>query len=424
MMEGREGEYRVAASLAAAGAPPHIAATFDALQFRNPSSHRVTKLSAAEWQRLLSWCDTRQLTLTLPHSFGPFIPPELCEDIEQRRARYQMRFERLKCALFEIVAVFGAANLEFIMLKGLSHAPVLTPDAIFRAQGDIDLWLTGPSVYKAEEALQSLGYVSVGVSKSRHLSPLMRPGNWKWAGDLFDPAMPISVELHYELWSDKDEYIEAPGLEAFWQRRVVRDFDGHKVCVLRDEDLLGFAALHFLLHLLHGDLPLQRAWEIARFLDLHADDTRFWESWQTIHTPRLRRLETVVYDLVTLWFGCRWPAQLETEVMGFSKPVRSWLEDWFLSPLVSQWAPNKRELWLHLALIDAWPNKSRVFIRRLLPLIRPHLEVNAAAKVSPADTARAALQRLRFTSSRLFRHLRTLLPTIFDGLRLTLQRRL
>jgi hypothetical protein len=37
----------------------------------------------------------------------------------------------------------------------------------------------------------------------------------------------------------------------------------------------GFAALHLLLHLLHGDLPLQRAWEIARFLGTHACDEDF-----------------------------------------------------------------------------------------------------------------------------------------------------
>src|SRR5579884_402030 len=262
-------------------------AAFEALQFPHAGSELLENLSEIEQRRFFAWCDARQLSLMLPSTCNARLPDWLLEGVQRRSARYQQRFERLKAELFQIVQAFEAAKLEFVMLKGLSHAPAFTPDARLRAQGDIDFWLPGEAVYKARDILTELGYVAVLDSKSRHLAPMARPSNWRWRGDLFDPEMPISVELHYELWSDTAECIVVPGLEQFWERKVQREFDSHTIPVLRDEDLLGFAALHFLLHLLHGDLPLQRAWEIARFLDTHAQDDAFWQSWHAVHPPQL-----------------------------------------------------------------------------------------------------------------------------------------
>jgi hypothetical protein len=414
----------IAESLTAANAPRHVVAILEALRFQNPSIERLSELDALEWQDLLAWCDGRQLTLLLPCVCGSAMPPEIHEEIAQRSERYAVRFERLKGELFDIAALFDAANLDFVLLKGMSHSPELTSDARMRAQGDLDLWLLGPTVHKAAAILRGRGYVSLGVSNSRHLSPLARPSNWRWTGDLFDPDIPISVELHYELWSEGAEYVAAPGAEAFWAGRTRRNFDGHQISVLGREDLIGFAALHLLLHVLHGDLPLQRGWEIARFLDTHSDDAQLWESWHAKHPSGLRQLEVVSYDLVRRWFGCRWPRQFDAELRDLPKSVRSWLEHYSLSPLISQWSPNKREVWLHLALIDGWSYKVRVLARRLLPISLVRFGTQPTSESSFTESLRILLEKVRLFSSRLLRHLRTFLPTIYDGLRLMVLRRL
>lgn len=426
---GRRGAVRgtsepVTRSLIAAKAPRHVTAILEALQFQNASSQRLSQLSPLEWQDLLSWCDRRQLTLLLPRVCGSSIPANIQGEIARRNERYGVRFERLKAEFFDIVAALTAAGLEFVLLKGLSHSPELTPDARLRAQGDLDLWLIGPAVHKAKDTLQRLGYVSVGTSRSRHLSPLARPCNWKWAGDLFDPDMPISVELHYELWSEDAEYVPAQGIEAFWARRVPRSFDGHEVSVLCNEDLVGFAALHLLLHVLHGELPLERAWELARFLDTHSDDIVLWQSWRGSHSGDLKRLELISFALVTRWFSCRWPDQLDAELLNLPEPVRLWLEQCSLAPLVSQWSANKREVWLHLALIDGWSNKVRVLARRLFPLSFARFGTQEENKPSLAEAPRILLQGLKPFSRRLLHHLCTLSPTIYDGLRLRLLRKI
>jgi Uncharacterised nucleotidyltransferase len=415
---GAQGAERdIGDALARADAPRHIIAVLKLLQFGTPSTENLCRLDEGEWQKLLCWCDARQLTMLLPYVGGRSLPPHIAENIFDKTNRYAIRFERLKASLFEIADAFQAANLEFVLLKGISHAPDMTPDALLRAQGDIDLWLRGSSVYEAAAVLRGLGYSSISHSRSRHLGPMTRPNSWRWQGDLFDPDMPISVELHYELWSAKAEYIEVPQLDLFWARRTVRDFAGHNIAVLCQEDLLGFAALHLLLHLVHGDLPLQRAWEIAHFLETHADDDRFWKSWSTMHHSQLRQIEAAIYYLVCQWFGCRLSHSVSTEIFTLGDKLKAWLFNRSLAPLVSQWRPNKCEIWLHLTLVKTRKDQIKILLRRLFPLSLPSAPQRI---VSPT----ILIQRIRFLCSRFLRHLFTLAPTLLDGLRLALLGRL
>ncbi len=404
-------------SLQATKAPQHILAGIELLQFQGPSTHRLACLAEAERHRFLQWCDDRQLTLLLSHVCGALLPAWVTASALQRTARYELRFERLKLELFEIVDAFNAAGVEFVMLKGLSHAPAFTPDARLRAQGDIDLWLIGSSVYKGRDVLRSLGYVPLLESKSRHLSPMGRPSNWQWRGDMFDPEMPISVELHYELWNEHGEYISVPGLEQFWSRKQLRNFDGRDINVLCDADLLGFAALHFLLHLLHGDLPLQRAWEIATFLETHAGDECFWTSWRSSHPDALRELEISIFYIVTKWFGYRLRQELRADVQQLPAKVKSWLAEFSLAPLARDWAPNKSEIWLHLAFIRKRFDKARVLFRRLLPASMPGFVDRAVTQASSLARLLRFARQLRFTLTRLVRHFVTFFPTVMDGLR-------
>jgi hypothetical protein len=410
-------------ALAASGAPEHMLAALEMLTFRHSSAGRVALLPDNQRQRFFQWCDERQLTLLLSHLGGSQLPDWARHAITPKEAHYELRFERIKRELAEIVEAFDDAKLEFVMLKGLSHSPALTPDARHRAQGDIDLWLLGPSVYKAQDVLSGLGYVSLRGAKSRHLAPMGKPSSWVWRGDMFDPEMPISVELHYELWSDRAEYIRVPGLEQFWERKRLRAFDGHSINVLCDEDLIGFATLHLLLHLLHGELPLQRAWEIGNFLNMRAQDEPFWRSWQSLHPAPLRQLEVCIFRLVSNWFEWQPRHEWEADIQHLPKLVRSWLEERSLDPIKREWKPNKSEIWLHLGFIDNYRGKARVLARRLLPMSVPTFIDQGGASTPLAAKLQNLWQQLPMLMKRFVRHTVTFFPTLFDGLRLLWARR-
>ena len=375
-------------------APEYISAVLDALQFDQPSIRCLQTLAASEWNRLIEFCDARQLTLLLESICGDGLPEQFREQIEARRKRYSRRFERLRQDLFTITQAFDSAGLECCLLKGFTHSPLLTPDPITRAQGDIDLWLQSSEIATAKRILVELGYVSAGSAKSRHISPMVRPSAWRWRGDYFDPEMPVAVEAHYEIWSERAERIGISGLQDFWARKVKTSFDGQMCNVLCEADLIGFATLHLLLHLLHGELPIQRAWEIGYFLHTHATNRAFWRSWSSMHSPDLKRLEVIAFWLTRKWFACAWPVELDAEVHSLPSDVRQWLDRFWFSPIENYWQPNKHDAWLHLALVADVQSKTRILIRRLLPFHGRNFD----------------LWRLRH-------HISTLLPTLLQGFR-------
>jgi len=375
-----------------------VQAVLDALQMKEPCAGALRSVSASDWRAVLDWCDGCQVTLLLRYLHGNRLPEIVQDRMEACQAAAVQRFARLQTELSEVVAALNASGIEFVLLKGMTHAPGLSPNPIIRAQGDIDLWFDGESVYDAREVLSRLGYVARPRHRdaSRHLAPMVRPNAWQWRGDRFDPDIPISVELHHTLWSDDAEYIRVPGIGEFRNRTVMRTFGVHAVRVLCEEDLLGFAALHFLLHLVHGDLPLQRAWEIARFLHTRCGDVQFWRSWEQLHSPELRLLEFVAFDTVRRWFGCAVPQFIAERIACLPDPVRGWLCRSSRAPLERTFRPNKDELWLHLALIPSRRDRARVLLRRLVPNQRP----------KPA---------VRW--ERLWHHARTLAPAVTGGAR-------
>ena len=342
-------------SLETSGVPRGILGVLEALQFEGARTSRLHGLGVDEWQMLLSWCDRRQLTLMLPEYCGDALPIWVQERISGTTVDFEKRLLDLKADLFEIARSLGGRGLEFVVLKGITHAPTLTPSALWRAQGDIDLWLNGESVYDAQDALIALGYVSTSSGGPRHLAPFVRPIEWQWRGNLAE--VPVGIELHHTLWSRNAEYINISGQHEFWERRETRFFDGHALDVLRREDLLAFAAVHLFLHLIHGDLPLQRSWEIANFLHYSANDEPFWNNWKQLQPPDLRQIQTVVFAIVNEWFACRLPECVEEAELHLPDNVRLWLDRFALSPLKSQFRPNKDDLWLHLALIDSFREK-------------------------------------------------------------------
>ncbi|HZU24390.1 MAG TPA: nucleotidyltransferase family protein [Bryobacteraceae bacterium] len=364
------------------------AAIVDALRFHDASPDALLAVSRDQWPKLLDWCDGHQITFVLQSALGPLLPEFVCERMEPSRRRYSLRFARLEQELGTIIDILRRREIGFVLLKGMSHCPKLSPDPILRAQGDIDLWIPNGAVHDARRALNQIGYERrhVRSGSDRHLPPMALPSNWRWRGDVFDPEMPIRVELHHDLWRSDSEYIPVSGEDRFLTRLQVREIAGRPAPVLCPQDLLGFAALHLLLHLLHGDLPLQRAWEIARFLDTHARDAIFWSRWRELHSPELRVLQTVVFEILRAWFHCRTyePAVLPND-------VQLWLDRFAMSPLQ---AGSKDAVWLHLALIPSLRGRINVLLRRLLPVRGSRLSLDRASH-----------------------HATTLLPSLVQGLR-------
>jgi hypothetical protein len=351
--------------------PLYMRAPLEALQFESPDYGLLAQLTDDDWKRTLRFCDRAQLTLPLSLRCREKMPEAVRARTDRNIAGNAERWGRLQPVYREVADRFAGAGIEFAVLKGFSHCPRFVPDPRWRPQYDMDLLLEKEQVLPARDVAKWLGYEPLGASNGRvdHLPTMIRKTGWQWRGDLFDPEIPFSLELHFRLWDARTELFKPDGLEQFWERRERRQLEELSFISLHAVDAVAYSALHSLRHLLRGDLKVFHIYELALMLDRSAGDDSFWTQWREWHEPSLRRVEAICFALAQRWFACGIPEAAAEEIASLPLEVTRWLEMHALSPLMAR--PNKDEMWLHWSLLDSPGTRWSMLRRRLLPITPP-----------------------------------------------------
>ncbi|MGA3235251.1 MAG: MFS transporter [Bryobacteraceae bacterium] len=364
-----------------AGLPHGASAALAALHFRSPNLEDLARLTDAEWRDALDFTDRSQLTLPLCASPArDAMPPWAQERTDASAARNLERLHRVEALYRALDAQLRAAGIDYLALKGLTHCPEFCATAAGRVQYDIDLYTPKERACAARDAVMALGFEplqSMERLPTDHLPALIRKTGWEWRGDFFDPEIPIAVEIHFQFWNERMERLHAPGVEEFWPRRVRREVAGVQMDALSRVDALGFASLHLLKHVAQGSARPFHIYEVAHFLEAHADteaypdSAAFWTEWRARHSPELRRLEAAMFRLAREWFGCHAGSVAEEEMERLPAATQRWFEEFAASPAQRIFQPAKHELWLHLSLLDSPWDALAVARRRLLPISLP-----------------------------------------------------
>ena len=340
------------------GLPVGAAAALAALHFAEPRPDLLARLNDGERAAALDFCHHAGIAL--------LVPAVLPEATARDAANHLLRLRTLE----ETYRRLTDLPVEFVALKGITQCALFGIRAEDRAQSDIDLYCPRETVEAARDVLMAGGYRPIAGLEpfpTDHLPALMLPSSWKWRGDFFDPDMPLAIELHFQFWNPELERLPAEGVDRFWARRVRRVVGGADLAVLSPIDAVGYAALHLLRHVLQGDTKAFHVYEIASFLQGHADNEEFWTVWSGLHSDSLRRLQTVSFLLAEAWFGCKLAPAVREEVERLPAATRVWFAEFGRSPAVQRFEANKDELWLHLSLLDSKRDQLRVARRRLIP---------------------------------------------------------
>ena len=382
--------------------PRSVAAVLAALHFRDPQEKQLASLIGRERDEALAYADKQSITLFLSGA----LPEETAVRAEKNGARLGMAeagYRKLAALPFDLVA-----------LKGLTHCELFGVRPEDRPQYDIDLYLPRETVEQARDALLTQGYETIGGMErfpTDHLPGLFPRTDWRWRGDYFDPEMPLAVELHFRFWNPSLERLEAPGVEEFWARRVRGTIGGVEMATLSPQDAAAYAAMHLVKHLLRGSGRVLHVYEIARFLETRASQAEFWNEWRRLHSPPLRRLQSIAFLLAESWFGCALPPAIREEAERLPARARAWFEEFATAPAEQPFRPNKDELWLHLSLLDSWSDKRSVAWRRLLPKNLP-----PPSRATETESKRKVYAA--WVASRLRHHAISLWSTAASGLRL------
>jgi hypothetical protein len=307
-----------------------VAAVIEALQLQGANQDRLHSLDDDRWQEVLRYCDAMRLTLPLALRSSERFPFWVHERLMRNLADTGRRFALVRTTYYEAAEALDAAGVSYVVLKGFAQAPDFVKAPQFRMQGDIDIYVPRENTTLAVRALEAIGYEAAGpVEEFRdadHPPTLIRFGEWRWRGNLFDPEMPLALEVHYCLWNAAVWLIPIPEMEEFWNRRIDRKLSELSFPALSTVDHLGYFSLHVLRELFAGGRVLHHALELATFIHQRADDTAFWTEWQTLHSPRLRKIQLIPIALAAAAFSSRLPDTVREQIARMPAEQQQWIE--------------------------------------------------------------------------------------------------
>jgi hypothetical protein len=350
--------------------PFEFAAFLEALQVQGSNVERLAGLNDAEWEKILDFCDLAHLTLLLSEIKNAEFPAWVMQRLAKSARDNSDRFDHVYAAYHEARVALDVAGIPHVVLKGFTQAPEFVSDPRLRMQSDIDIYCPPAHTLAAEAVLKALGYRSAtcqDFSTADHVPTLARPGSWAWRGNMYDPAMPPSIEIHFRLWNHNISVINVPEVESFWGRRVTVSHGNFSWIALSKPDKAGYLALHILRGILSGDWVVHHVHELACFLQARVNDVEFWTEWVTLHSIHLRRLQVIAFSLARSWFSCRMSEVAVVVLNGLPPAQKYWLERYGGSPLEVMFRRNKDGRLLHWLLANSPQARRGVLRRALLP---------------------------------------------------------
>lgn len=354
--------------------PREVAALMDALQRRGANCEGLAELDRSAWRRLLTFSDRAHLTLALAELPLPAAPKWVRNRLEQNLADNARRFVRIAATFEEASAALDSAGVPYLVFKGFTQAPDYVADPRLRMQSDLDFFCPRSFIPAAVGALESIGYTAASPAECRladHAPSMTRNGNWQWRGNMYDPSMPLGIDLHFCFWNQAVSAVSMPAVEAFRDRRVLRHLGGISFPALHPVDHFGVLATHILRDVLRGDSVVRHVRELAAFLDCRAADASFWREWEDLHPHRLRDYEALACALAQMWFSCRLPQAVRLQIDGLPEPQRAWLAQCGGAPFEAMFRRTKDGRLLQLLLVESWQQRRTVLRRALLPPVLP-----------------------------------------------------
>lgn len=368
----------------------------DYLNFQDRGAGAVGELrtaSESDWRRGLRMTDTAGLTLHLLaglRSRGHFqwVPAPIRARLQENEKDHTARVAAMSREFVEFNRLLQSRGLQYLAIKGLANFPDFVDCLEHRVQYDHDFLVAPGDLECARQLFLELGYFPLETNHRLaidHLPTLVKKTGWVWKGNLYDPAIPRAVELHFRLWHPEFDLIEIQIPGDIWSRSVHRDFGGERVPMLCREHALFYAALHAFRHLLRNDLRLSHLYELAYFLHTRAEDSHFWYNFRQMLDLDSKgcRMAATLFRLCEYCFGSRLAPEAQELIRLHQSPgIELWIQCFGRSESVDCFRKSKSALLLHLEFVNnpraRWKLVRQKWIPRHLPLPTFGTQVSAA----------------------------------------------
>lgn len=173
----------------------------------------------------------------------PEVPDDAKASLRSQFDEHGRRALRFTAELIGILRAFESSGIEVLSHKGPGLAKVLFEDVAMRQFGDLDLLVRAPDVSRARIALLELGYRPKLRLSKRQETAYLRAG-YEYA---FTCAAGANlVELQWQI--TPSFYSIAFDMDSLFSRSVETDWEGQRIPVLSNEDLLMVLCVHAAKH--------------------------------------------------------------------------------------------------------------------------------------------------------------------------------
>jgi putative nucleotidyltransferase-like protein len=330
------------------------------------------------WEQGLAFADTAGLSLFLRAELkqrGDFqgLPHSVQQGLEQRFQDNLVRTQDVSQEFIEFNRLLHAHDIQFLNLKGQMLYPDFVDKCENRLQYDHDFLVGTHDLQKSYDIFLNLGYSPLPSSPKLavgHLPTLVKKTGWQWKGNLFDPAIPRAVELHFQLWDSEFDRIPIRTLDNVWRDSQLATFHTVWVPVLSREHRLLHCVLHAFRHLLRNDLRLSHLYEIAYFLHRRSKNDNFWPGFlNSLSCCRPScRATAALFELACRIFGSE-PQPIVSQFINqhLTPGADLWIEKYGLRESIHCYRRSKSALFLHLDFVEGLAGKGVVMRRKLIP---------------------------------------------------------
>ncbi|CAK0745022.1 conserved hypothetical protein [Gammaproteobacteria bacterium] len=327
------------------------------------------EFTAAEWNQLYALAERHQLTALFYWRLQNSTPPIFCaaEVFSRLRLAYleaankNLKRERELGAALQALQSKGLAP---VLFKGAALAFTLYPSPACRSMGDLDLWLTGEEMSRAQIVLEQLGYFQRADEVRPVAWQIQREGEIQLYGTKPEQEM---IELHWGVfageWFYRTTNIDRDGIRA---RFMLVPIAKQSALIMEPIDALIQVAAHIAIGNKMSGATVRSLMDVALLAHQVSDWDRLIERAQSW---RLATLVGVVLEATDELFGL---TEAQTAIACLRpKWIRRTLLRHFINRdtiLAGQHWENRRRQWLILlALIDRPRDMSAILFRTFWP---------------------------------------------------------
>jgi Uncharacterised nucleotidyltransferase len=372
------------------------------------SAHRLSGLTARDWERSYHWLDASGMALYFLDRVESLhienhLPPATLERLRGNLADNRQRSSIMLVEFASLNQSFQRAGLVYANLKGFSLSPDSCPRPELRCQLDLDFLIDGTQLDLARNILSKTGYELIAAT----------PDVWEFkAGsdeltritDHYKWRPQRCVELHF---ATSGPPTHLPFRDARLENRIRHSWGGVTFPALTPADQFIAQAQHIFKHLCSACTRLSWLLEYQRHVAFRFQDQAFWEEVRehAASDPRT----SIAIGLTTLLsfriFGGKAPAQLEEWTSAcLPAAVRLWADHYGREALLADFPGTKLYLLLQDELIgndESWKQTKR---RKLMPLRLAPRIVSVSTQDNVWKRMRSELFQLRFLVFRLRFH--------------------